>query len=556
MSVSLSVLIQTYYSNYDSSKLLHQIQSEFGCSFERLSSITLFPLYKILNEDPHTSFNKTIANKVFSTLGNTITDCPNATINETAFEYFLMGYNAYFQLSESWRDFHNFNISQAIKTRMYRLPFYTSLLEGCLSNFLRFIASLLEQKTDKQYSSQTSLSNLIAMANANYMTEISDHINVNIRNAINHGKVVVKNGNPVDTVVFYYSVNHQAQCLELNYYQIDDEIDRAYDMISGLLLGILLFLNQNPSIINIKQAENTYAAFSLLAMQLSLPNIHCFNISNVNKDAQLNIEIAIDNPDRKFISQIAILISIIVYSTYDSYKKYWIGFSHPRMPTGWLSFRNEEIVAMIRDFSKAGQVISNLIERKDFLIFPPSEEEINIEDAKYFCFPNYSRGQIKVNSIHDASVNDRKRLKANLFIGDLDTREQILSAIEEAIDWLKTVRNPLSPTIQQKHGTMPADSLYVNVYRYDKRNKKIISPNNENFICFVDYNQTGKTTLLNGGFPVSVWNSLRKEKIDKTLIAWGKTQYLTVHASKTGRNDLCPCGSGKKYKKCCGRCDV
>jgi preprotein translocase subunit SecA len=22
---------------------------------------------------------------------------------------------------------------------------------------------------------------------------------------------------------------------------------------------------------------------------------------------------------------------------------------------------------------------------------------------------------------------------------------------------------------------------------------------------------------------------------------------------KVGRNDLCPCGSGKKYKKCCGK---
>ena len=22
---------------------------------------------------------------------------------------------------------------------------------------------------------------------------------------------------------------------------------------------------------------------------------------------------------------------------------------------------------------------------------------------------------------------------------------------------------------------------------------------------------------------------------------------------KIGRNELCPCGSGKKYKKCCGR---
>lgn len=28
------------------------------------------------------------------------------------------------------------------------------------------------------------------------------------------------------------------------------------------------------------------------------------------------------------------------------------------------------------------------------------------------------------------------------------------------------------------------------------------------------------------------------------------------HASKVGRNDLCPCGSGKKYKRCCGGATV
>ena len=28
--------------------------------------------------------------------------------------------------------------------------------------------------------------------------------------------------------------------------------------------------------------------------------------------------------------------------------------------------------------------------------------------------------------------------------------------------------------------------------------------------------------------------------------------YIRKHA-KIGRNDSCPCGSGKKYKKCCGR---
>jgi len=29
-------------------------------------------------------------------------------------------------------------------------------------------------------------------------------------------------------------------------------------------------------------------------------------------------------------------------------------------------------------------------------------------------------------------------------------------------------------------------------------------------------------------------------------------QQVVRSAAKVGRNDLCPCGSGKKYKKCCG----
>jgi preprotein translocase subunit SecA len=30
------------------------------------------------------------------------------------------------------------------------------------------------------------------------------------------------------------------------------------------------------------------------------------------------------------------------------------------------------------------------------------------------------------------------------------------------------------------------------------------------------------------------------------------TSETVVRGAKTGRNDPCPCGSGKKYKKCCG----
>ena len=32
-----------------------------------------------------------------------------------------------------------------------------------------------------------------------------------------------------------------------------------------------------------------------------------------------------------------------------------------------------------------------------------------------------------------------------------------------------------------------------------------------------------------------------------------KKQPVRIASKKVGRNDPCPCGSGKKYKRCCGR---
>lgn len=43
----------------------------------------------------------------------------------------------------------------------------------------------------------------------------------------------------------------------------------------------------------------------------------------------------------------------------------------------------------------------------------------------------------------------------------------------------------------------------------------------------------------------------RKGKIDSKIDSEPKTKQY-----KVGRNDPCPCGSGKKYKHCCGRLDV
>ena len=49
-------------------------------------------------------------------------------------------------------------------------------------------------------------------------------------------------------------------------------------------------------------------------------------------------------------------------------------------------------------------------------------------------------------------------------------------------------------------------------------------------------------------------NTERKEVVKKIITNDGKDTVKTSKKStKVGRNDLCPCGSGKKYKNCCGR---
>ena len=48
------------------------------------------------------------------------------------------------------------------------------------------------------------------------------------------------------------------------------------------------------------------------------------------------------------------------------------------------------------------------------------------------------------------------------------------------------------------------------------------------------------------------WDSLLTEAKKKELFKVQKSSKTVVKPPKVGRNDPCPCGSGKKFKKCCG----
>ena len=49
------------------------------------------------------------------------------------------------------------------------------------------------------------------------------------------------------------------------------------------------------------------------------------------------------------------------------------------------------------------------------------------------------------------------------------------------------------------------------------------------------------------------WEPIFDEDTRKRLYLEQKRSGTVVKGAKVGRNDPCPCGSGKKYKQCCGK---
>ncbi len=54
-------------------------------------------------------------------------------------------------------------------------------------------------------------------------------------------------------------------------------------------------------------------------------------------------------------------------------------------------------------------------------------------------------------------------------------------------------------------------------------------------------------------YNLTAWDGVLSFDKRKEIQKAYKTSKTIVKATKVGRNEPCPCGSGKKYKKCCGK---
>ena len=151
----------------------------------------------------------------------------------------------------------------------------------------------------------------------------------------------------------------------------------------------------------------------------------------------------------------------------------------------------------------------------------------------------------------DTNQKEGQLFWANYFNIEKGIYERILAEPDKVVEG--TVEE-----LAARYGT----SLSIMVGFLDGINDSLINPN--------PIEEMDEKTVVNFGFDkeklyynmveakadwlyqLPVWDTLLTEERRKELFWEQKKSGTVVKEKKIGRNDPCPCGSGKKYKKCCG----
>ena len=147
----------------------------------------------------------------------------------------------------------------------------------------------------------------------------------------------------------------------------------------------------------------------------------------------------------------------------------------------------------------------------------------------------------------------REELWSNYFVVEKGIYEQILSAPETVVEGtVKELAEKYGTDVQTMTGFL--DGINESLKGYENP----IDTMDEDTVVKIEidpeklyYNMVEAKAEWLYGLPQ--WEQLLPEEKKKELYKKQKASGTIVKGPKIGRNDPCPCGSGKKYKKCCGK---
>ena len=152
---------------------------------------------------------------------------------------------------------------------------------------------------------------------------------------------------------------------------------------------------------------------------------------------------------------------------------------------------------------------------------------------------------------------------------DMNTREGQMFwgnyfAVEKSI-YEKLLENPkevVSGTVKELADKFETDTFLMTGF-LDGINDSLVTPNpietmEEDTVVSLEYDmellyKNMVDARADWLYELPQWDALLTEERRKELYKEQKKSGTIVKEKKVGRNEPCPCGSGKKYKFCCGK---
>lgn len=468
--------------------------------------------------------------------------------------YFLWSFQTFRQLNHDIDSLLYGGIKGSTRVRSLVLPLCSSLIEGCFVNLARALMCGLSSVAKKNYRAQNDLQPLLEVLSKNGFDDLAAIPNVGLRNAISHGGVMVKDGTTGCRVEYTFSRGGERFYEQISSGDLERIALKYLDAISGLMLAFCTFFDDVRAEKLFAGIKDSFVRYMYLGFGMSDADFICLDVFEATIGSQLSYAFSTEISDDDVLFEKAEALFPKMRAECSGFESYSIAYSHPRMPGNFIRAKGVDIDLFAYNGKPPKELLRTIFRSKDILWFGVCTEEINEYEAEYYRFPAYERKGLKIYDVSDVSGDDRKRLKANVFIGSEQERDTIVEAIREAVSWMKNLYNPPNPLMRVVHGEMEADCVYLNVYRDLRSRDRSLLARNENFVCMVEYCPKLEFRLPDNNKYIA-YLYRNSEWLDGELrILWRDRAHLThINRLKVGRNDLCPCGSGKKYKKCCGR---
>ncbi len=184
------------------------------------------------------------------------------------------------------------------------------------------------------------------------------------------------------------------------------------------------------------------------------------------------------------------------------------------------------------------------------------DEEYNYEELVHFLNTNYFQGKISVEDLQDKPEDEMIELLVDV-VKDVVAEKTSKFPDEVRQEFLKVVTLRVVDTywtehIDQMSGLRQSIALQAYAQVNPLREYQDIG-----FQMFEDLIAGVSKEVTKFTIRAEIRNNLQREQVAKgTREISGKeqdTKKQPVKSDKVGRNDPCPCGSGKKYKQCHGR---